>query len=79
MRQRGRKAAGHQCGGSGWVVGCIKLGDGGYRLLRPLKYINLACGGGGVDMPAVEGKVGVGGCVRGEGRQLCMHVMVPVK
>ena len=43
-----------------------------------LKYVDLARGGGGVDMPAVEGKVGVGGCVRGEGRQLCMHVMASV-
>ena len=34
-----------------------------------LKYVDLARGGGGVDMPAVEGKVGMSRCVSGGERQ----------
>ena len=43
-----------------------------------LKYVDLARGGGGVDMPAVEGKRGIGGCIRGDRRQRGINVEVRV-
>ena len=43
-----------------------------------LKHVDLAQGGGGVDIPAVEGKVGMSGCVSGGERQRGINVEVRV-